>query len=93
VFELHRVLPRLAPGVFIHFHDILPGFEYKPSWVFEGRGWNEAYALRAFLEYNSAFRIELWPCVLRRLDRARAEALMPTLAMNDGGCLWMSRVR
>jgi predicted O-methyltransferase YrrM len=91
VHELHRVLPRLAPGVVIHFHDIFPGFEYPESWVFEGRGWNEAYALRAFLQFNPCFQIQLWPIFLRRLNRERAEALMPPLGRNDGGCFWMRR--
>jgi predicted O-methyltransferase YrrM len=92
VYELHRVLPRLAPGVVIHFHDIFPGFEYPAPWVFEGRGWNEAYALRAFLEFNASFKIELWPSLLRRLDRDRADTLMPPLSKNDGGCLWLRRI-
>jgi hypothetical protein len=26
-------------------------------WLEQGRAWNEAYVLRAFLQYNSAFRI------------------------------------
>jgi hypothetical protein len=93
VHELHHLLPALAPGVFVHFHDILPGFEYPAPWVFEGRGWNEAYALRAFLEFNDSFQIELWPSLLRLLDPARANELMPALAKNSGGCLWLSRVR
>jgi predicted O-methyltransferase YrrM len=92
VFELHRVLPRLAKGVVIHFHDIFPGFEYPQPWVFEGRGWNEAYVLRAFLELNSSFQIKLWPSLLHWLDPARAETLVPELARNVGGCLWLMRV-
>ncbi len=54
------VLPRLAPGVVIHFHDIHLPYEYhkiyftNPSFrVF----WTEAYLLQAFLSFNSQFEI------------------------------------
>ena len=33
------------------------GFEYLKEWIYEGRAWNEAYMLRAFLQYNNAFQI------------------------------------
>jgi len=51
------VLPRLNPGTLIHFHDIFERFEYPAEWLREGRGWNEQYVLRAFLQFNSEFRI------------------------------------
>ncbi len=54
---LFRVLPALKPGVLIHFHDILWPFEYPAIWLDDGRAWNEAYFLRAFLQYNTAFEI------------------------------------
>ena len=54
---LFNVLPSLHKGVIVHFHDILWPFEYPQLWLDEGRAWNEAYVLRAFLQYNTAFRI------------------------------------
>src|SRR5690606_1842332 len=54
-----EILPRLASGVYIHFHDIFFPFEYPKAWVYEGRAWNEAYILRAFLQYNNAFSVVL----------------------------------
>jgi predicted O-methyltransferase YrrM len=54
---LFNILPLLRPGVLVHFHDILWPFEYPQSWIEEGRAWNEAYFLRAFLQYNTAFEI------------------------------------
>lgn len=52
-----EVLPRLKPGVAVHIHDaFLPG-DYPEQWVLEGWGWNEAYLLRAFLSFNSAFDV------------------------------------
>ena len=51
-----EILPRLKPGVFVHIHDIFPGFEYPEHWLREGRAWNEQYLLRAFLQYNDRFQ-------------------------------------
>ncbi len=38
---LFSILPALAPGVYIHFHDIFYPFEYPKQWIYEGRSWNE----------------------------------------------------
>ena len=57
VHLLFKILPSLNKGVIIHFHDILWPFEYPRLWLDDGRAWNEAYFLRAFLQFNSAFRI------------------------------------
>lgn len=55
VFE---ILPRLNPGVLIHFHDIFLPREYPRQWVVdENRSWNEQYLVRALLMYSSAFKI------------------------------------
>lgn len=54
---IFQVLPILKKGVVIHFHDILWPFEYPAIWLDDGRAWNEAYFLRAFLQYNAAFEI------------------------------------
>lgn len=54
---LFRVLPSLADGVVVHVHDIPWPFEYPQRWLEQGKAWNEAYLLRAFLMYNSAFQI------------------------------------
>lgn len=62
IFEL---LPSLKAGVHIHVHDIFYPFEYLEHWLTEGRAWNEAYLLRAFLSFNNAFRITLWNAYLK----------------------------
>jgi hypothetical protein len=56
-----NVLPNLKKGSIIHVHDIFRGFEYPEKWLREGRAWNEAYLLRAFLMFNNTFEIFLWP--------------------------------
>jgi hypothetical protein len=57
VHLLFHILPSLNRGVILHFHDTLWPFEYPSLWHDIGRAWNEAYFLRAFLQYNGAFRI------------------------------------
>jgi hypothetical protein len=50
-----EVLPRLAPGVLVHFHDIfLPG-DYPEEW--RGFGWNEQYLVQALLIDSTGFEV------------------------------------
>jgi Methyltransferase domain len=52
-----EILPRLGPGVVVHIHDaFIPG-EYPQQWVLEGWGWNEIYVIKAFLAFNSGYRV------------------------------------
>lgn len=71
------ILPRLIPGVYVHFHDIFHSFEYPQEWVYEGRAWNEAYLLRAFLQYNDAFAIQIFNSFLERFHRDLIARDMP----------------
>jgi predicted O-methyltransferase YrrM len=87
------ILPRLAPGVHVHFHDVFYPFEYPKEWVYEGRAWNEDYILRAFLEFNSAFEIVLFGTWLARFHRELLAQLMPLTLENPGGSLWLTRRR
>lgn len=83
-----HILPALQSGVYIHFHDILFPFEYPMEWVYEGRAWNEVYLLRAFLQYNPAFKIVLFNAVVANLfpDKLREE--MPRCLQRTGG-IWI----
>lgn len=55
-----RVLPELAPGVIVHFHDIFSPLEYPEKFVKTNLCfWGEQYLLEAFLAFNSAFSV-LW---------------------------------
>jgi predicted O-methyltransferase YrrM len=85
------ILPRLAPGVHVHFHDVFYPFEYPKEWVYEGRAWNEDYILRAFLEFNDAFDIVLFGTWLARFHREMLAELMPLTLENPGGSLWLTR--
>lgn len=90
--EVFEILPRLRPGVVVHFHDLFYPFDYPAPWVAEGRAWSEAYLLRAFLEHNDRFEILLFPHYLRTVAPDRLRALWPH-APTGGGSLWLRRVR
>jgi len=59
--EYCEILPRLAPGVIVHIHDISLPKPY-PRTYFENSHhyWNEQYLLQAFLAFNSKFEV-IWP--------------------------------
>jgi Methyltransferase domain len=55
-----EILPRLAPGVLIHIHDIFLPYEYPREWVVDrGYAWAEQYLLQAFLAFNHDFEVAL----------------------------------
>ncbi|MEA2165286.1 MAG: hypothetical protein QOK37_3413 [Thermoanaerobaculia bacterium] len=88
---LFEILPCLASGVHIHFHDVFYPFEYPKEWVYEGRAWNEDYILRAFLEFNDSFEIVLFGTWLAQFQRDLLDELMPMTRENPGGSLWLCR--
>ena len=86
-----EILPVLEPGVIVHVHDVLWPFEYPRTWVLEGRAWNEAYLLRAFLQYNSTFEVMLFNAWIGQAARDLAAELMPEFLVNPGGSFWMRK--
>lgn len=99
-FLLFEVLPRLARGVHVHFHDIFHPFEYPKGWIEEGVAWNEAYLLRAFLQYNHAFEIEFFVSFVMHHMKERAARVMPLALKSEkesislyndapGGSIWL----
>jgi hypothetical protein len=75
-----EVLPRLAPGVLVHFHDVWLPWEYHPGLVAELGFWNEQYLLQAYLAENPNWRIVLATQALLRERRDDLEAAVPSLA-------------
>lgn len=98
VFEYLEVLPRLAPGVVVHAHDIFLPHEYPRSWILDHHlFWNEQYLLAAFLTLNPSFRV-LWAGrYLHQCHHQALAAAMPSTAALDprgdrGPCsFWITR--
>ena len=59
-FLILDILPRLHPGVIIHFHDIHLPFEYPKAYATTEtfrQFWTEQYLLQGFLSFNKEFEI------------------------------------
>lgn len=87
-----EVLPRLRPGVVVHFHDVFYPFEYPRDWIARGLSWNEAYMLRAFLAFNADFEIVLFNSYLAAHHRAVVAGALPLWSRDPGSSLWIRRV-
>lgn len=88
---IFEILPILQEGVLIHFHDIFWPFEYPKDWVKEGRAWNEAYLLRAFLEYNTDFEILFFAHYMHLFNGEWIANNMPRYLNNQGGNIWLRK--
>ena len=91
-YVIHEILPVLAHGVHIHFHDVFFPFEYPQEWLLEGRAWNEQYILRAFLEYNNNFKIIMFNTYLENMFEEKIKNRFPLLYKNTGGSIWLKKI-
>lgn len=102
-FLFTEVLPRLAPGVLVHIHDV--HFPYNTpfparTWLFGERWpvyWNEALVVQTFLAHNEAFEILLSTPLLRHDDESvladRFADYVPLVDdPNPPSSLWIRRV-
>jgi len=85
------ILPRLSSGVYVHFHDIFFPFEYPKAWLLEGRAWNEAYVLKAFLQFNHAFHPVLMNTYMTDFHESFFKENMPLCLKNTGASIWLRR--
>jgi predicted O-methyltransferase YrrM len=105
LYLFFEIIPRLKPGVMIHFHDVFWPFEYPEEWVEIGRSWNEAYGLRTFLQYNDSFEILFFNSYMGNVHKKIVKEKMP-FGDNDsedndgaggnfyaGGSLWLRKVK
>jgi hypothetical protein len=86
-----EVLPRLAPGVWIHVHDVAWPWDYLPQLVLdEGLSWNEQYLVQAFLMGNRIYRPRLAMGMLAMERRDQMTALLSELMF--GASLWIEKL-
>jgi Methyltransferase domain len=90
-----EVLPALAAGVIVHFHDIFLPWSYPRDWFAESRRfWAEQYLLQAFLAFNGAFEPLLATHFLARRYPDRMRQVIPTFGTYvQPGAFWLSRVK
>ena len=89
IHELLVVVPRLAPGVIVHVHDIFLPEDYPQGWVRNGFNWNEQYVLQAYLVGNRDAHVLLanhW-LALRHPEAVQDAFALPAL---HGSSFWFS---
>jgi len=98
-FLILDVLPILAPGVVVHFHDIPLPFEYAEIYATNPRFrmfWTESYLLQAFLCLNATYEILLAMNYLMRdrLEEFRAAfpCYDPAIHRYPSHSFWIRRV-
>ena len=78
-----EVLPRLAPGVIVHIHDIFTPFNYPRNFIKSSRFfWNEQYLLQAFLTFNQAFEVLLATHAVFRRYPEEFKQCIPSCALS-----------
>lgn len=91
-YAFFRILPYIRAGVYIHFHDIFYPFEYPKKWVYQGISYNESYLLKAFLQYNEAFKIQFFNHYLSIFHRGELSEALPLCMENTGGSIWIRKL-
>ncbi len=93
LFLMFNVIPALASGVVIHFHDIFLQYEYPKKWVLEHRwGWNEQYLLQAFLTDNASYEV-LWPGYYLQRTRSDFVDSFPLMKANSAAkSFWIQKL-
>jgi len=79
VYLVTSVLPRLKKGVIVHFHDVFWPFEYPEEWILGGRAWNEDYLLKAFLQFNTSFKVLFFNTYVRHTTRRSRNGIYRSL--------------
>jgi hypothetical protein len=91
-FILLRILPKLRPGVIVHFHDIFYPHSYPSEWIRQGRAWNESLFLRAFLLGNSQFKIMGFNQFAKSAFPEIFRDTIPEFLTMTGGSIWIRKV-
>jgi hypothetical protein len=87
------VLPRLAPGVLVHFHDVYLPWEYHPRLVAESGFWNEQYLLQAHLAENPRSAVLFGAQAVTRRHRDEVERVVPSFrgSPHQAVSFWIER--
>jgi hypothetical protein len=91
-FIFLRILPRLKPGVIVHFHDIFYPFSYPAGWIRDGIAWNESLFLRAFLAGNTKFEMMAFNSFAGHRFPELFRERLPAYLDNPGGSIWIRKV-
>lgn len=86
-----ELLPIVAPGVMVHFHDIFLPYSYPRSFYEREFYWAEQYLLQAFLAFNVEYEPLIALHALARLKAAEIEHLIPAVRGQSPVSFWLQR--
>jgi hypothetical protein len=92
--ELVRILPSLALGVWIHFHDIFTPYDYPVDWVQRPirLSCNEQYAIECLLSGGNRYQVEIPLHYLVRENLPAMKEFFPR-GQSRGQSLWMRKIQ
>jgi len=92
--ELLRILPSLAPGVWIHFHDVFTPYDYPEEWVRAQLRLtcNEQYGVECLLSAGDRYQIEIPLHYLVRDHTAAAKEFYPR-GRTRGQSIWLRKIK
>ena len=95
VYEFLDLIPRLAPGVVIHVHDVSLPWDYPIEWVRaepQVGTWGEIYLLQSMLWFGADWTV-LWPgyYVQQNVERERFDEWFPDRRGRDARSFWLVR--
>ena len=92
--ELVRILPSLAPGVWIHFHDMFTPYDYPEDHVRHPirLSWNEQYAVECLLSGGNRYQVEIPLHCLVRENLPTMKEFFPR-GRCRGQSLWIKKIR
>ncbi len=94
-YLLFQVLPNLASGVLVHFHDVFYaeyGLGYQDGWLAEHRDWNEAYFLQAFLMNSASYEIVLFNDYIWQMHSSVVKQYLPETVRQRPGGIWLRKI-
>lgn len=89
------VLPRLAPGVVVQFHDVFLPYAYPREWLVDELMPAEQYLIQAFLSGNPDWRVLVAAHALARAEPARLARTFPSFDRIPAArptALWLERL-
>jgi hypothetical protein len=92
--EIVRILPSLAPGVWIHFHDVFTPYDYPEEWIRQQvRLWaNEQYALECLLSGGNRYQVEIPLHYLVRDFKGPIKEFYPR-GRTRGQSIWLRKIQ
>jgi hypothetical protein len=89
---LLQIVPRLAPGVLVHVHDIYLPYDYTEGVYDQGMFWTEQYLLQAYLCDNPHVEILAMSHLLATRYQHELRQLFPMLSGVWGASFWFRKL-